>query len=134
MESVKKMLDKLFGMQLIEFGNVSNVLMRKISDKTRKKLLQDKTMKICAICGSSPTQWHHAIENAGRQLDSPWAIIGLCAVCHAKATPHSANYDRCYEKFALCKVLNRATDEELLSISKVVNYLALREKLNKSYG
>ena len=108
--------------------------MRKVSSKVKKQLISENS--VCSRvsdggCAGRIT-WEHAIIYAGRQVDEPWAIIKLCARHHA--------VDEWQDKGDLQKeknvwiALNRATDDELRRISKVVDYLRERERLNKKYG
>ncbi len=74
----------------------------------------------------------HAIIYAGRQLDELWALIPICAKHHdVDQFQGDGNLNR--EKHTWI-ALNRATDEELLRISKAINYLELRKTLNAKYN
>jgi hypothetical protein len=62
----------------------------------------------------------HAIIYAGRQLDEPWAIVPTCAWAHdVDEHQDGHNYDR--EKQEYCALL-RATPEEILAVSKAIDY------------
>lgn len=105
--------------------------MRPIPPKLKKEMLTDPYYKTCARkdehCDGRIT-WEHAIIYAGKQLNERWAIIPLCTYHHS--------VDRHQDGTGLDKeeniriALNRATDFELQSISKAVNYKAMRERLN----
>ena len=107
--------------------------MRKIPESV-KRILQAEP-NICALrdyppCGGRIT-WEHAIIYAGRQLNEPWAIIKICECHHAVNTyQDGGNFNK---ELNILTALNRATEEELLAISKGTDYLALRDRLNKKY-
>lgn len=108
--------------------------MRKISTKIKEQLLQDP--QICARkedgnCIGRIT-FEHTLIYAGKQIDEVWAIIKLCEYHHDVNT-QQGNGDLQKEK-NIWIALNRATDEELLKYSKVVNYLEMKKRLNKIYG
>lgn len=86
--------------------------------------------RCCEDCDGRIT-WEHAIIFAGKQLSMKWAIIPLCEYHHA-VNGHQDGGDLNKEINVLI-ALNRATEEELKDISKNVNYLSLRERLNKKY-
>jgi hypothetical protein len=110
--------------------------MRPIPPKLREEMASDPYYKVCARlndgpCGGKIT-WEHALIHSGRQINAKWAIIPLCCRHHG--------VNEWQDKGSLCKeknviiALNRATDEELREVSKAVDYLRLREHLNKKYG
>jgi hypothetical protein len=107
--------------------------MRPISPKVKQVLEQEKN--ICALkdnnCGGRIT-WEHTLTYGSKQIDEVWAIIKLCEYHHSVNTyQDKGNLNK--EK-NVWVALNRATDEELLKYSKCINYLQLRERLNKKYG
>lgn len=74
----------------------------------------------------------HAIIYAGKQLQEEWAILDICEFHHGVN-----NYqDRgCLKKEIHTWIaLNRASDEELRAISKAIDYLDLKLRLNLKYG
>lgn len=96
----------------------------------------DPFYKICARrcdggCSGRIT-WEHAIIYAGRQLNEKWAIIPLCEYHHS-IDSYQDGGDLQKEKNVWI-ALNRANDDELRAVSKAVNYLVLRERLNEKYG
>jgi hypothetical protein len=107
--------------------------MRKISPKIKEVLLQEPD--VCALkdgnCSGRIT-WEHTLIFSGKQIDEVWAIIKICARHHS--------VDEWQDGGLLNKeknvwvALNRATDEELRRYSKAIDYLKLKEKLNKKYG
>lgn len=107
--------------------------MRAISPKVKEKILERP--QICArhlegTCKGNLT-WEHAIIHAGRQLDEAWAIIILCEYHHA-VNNYQDNGDL-KKELNVFYALNQATDEELKRVSKAINYLELRTRLNKKY-
>lgn len=108
--------------------------MRKISAKVKKQLNAEPN--VCARkkdgnCAGRIT-WEHAIIYGGKQLDEPWAIIKLCAYHHA-VDEYQDGGDLQKEKNVWI-ALNRATNQELIAVSKAIKYIKLRERLNKKYG
>lgn len=108
--------------------------MRPISPRVKKLL--DSEPEVCARamdggCKGRITR-EHAIIYAGRQLDEAWAIVKLCTWHHA-VDEHQDGGDLQKERNVWI-ALNRATDEELRAISKVIDYVRERERLNKVYG
>jgi len=107
--------------------------MRKISSKVKEKLLQEPD--ICALkdnnCSGRIT-WEHCLCYGGKQIDEAWSIIKICAKHHS--------VDQYQDSGLLNKekniwiALNKATDEELLKYSKVINYIEKRKQLNEKYG
>lgn len=113
--------------------------MRKIPTKLRDEMAADPYYKLCAMAhvasGYGRIEWHHHIIHAGKQLNEKWAIVPLRASIHAKVTPISHNGLRNGLLGELDRiVLNRATDEELQVVSKSIDYIDLRDRLNKKYG
>jgi len=107
--------------------------MRKISPKVKQQVLARP--QICArhlegTCMGGNT-WEHAIIHAGRQLDEAWAIVILCEYHHA-VNQYQDGGDL-QKELNVFYALNQATDEELKRVSKAINYLELRTRLNKKY-
>ena len=73
----------------------------------------------------------HAMYFAGKQLQKEWAILNICAFHHA--VDEFQDRGKLNKQKHLWLALNRATDAELKEISKNVDYLAMRERLNKIY-
>jgi hypothetical protein len=108
--------------------------MRKISQKVKESLLKEPD--VCARaddgnCGGRIT-WEHVAIYAGKQIDEVWAIIHLCEYHHDVNT-YQGNGDLQKEK-NMWIALNRASDSELLMYSKAIDYIRMRETLNKKYG
>ena len=110
--------------------------MRKIPENLKQEILEDNFYKQCARkkegnCRGRIT-WEHAIIYAGKQLNEKWAILPICAYHH-----EVDSYQDCGDlnkEVHVWIALNRATEDELRNISKAINYLALRDRLNKLYG
>lgn len=110
--------------------------MRPIPLKTRKIISEDPFYSLCCRrdegdCAGRITI-EHAIVFAGRQLDHLFSLLPVCEFHHAVCQfQDNGNLNK--EKHTWI-ALNRATDDELRSISKAIDYIALRERLNKKYG
>ena len=108
-------------------------------NNTPKKLRDKWSLegkKICARaneggCGGRLTK-EHTIIFKGKQLQEDWAIIDLCERHHAVLN-YQDNGDLQKEKNVWI-ALNRASDEELEAISKVIDFKRKRDYLNKKYG
>lgn len=82
-------------------------------------------------CGGRLTK-EHAIIYAGKQLQEEWAILDICEFHHG-VNNYQDRGDLKKEKH-LWIALNRASDEELKAISKCIDHIELRGRLNKKYG
>lgn len=104
--------------------------MRPIPTKLREEMSNDPFYMKCCLAHLGGCQgrieWHHSIIYAGRQLNEKWAILPACQYHHRSV----AHFNFKFIQIAL----NRATDEELLSISKAENYIDLRKRLNENNG
>lgn len=74
----------------------------------------------------------HTIIFAGKQLQEDWAIVDACEYHHA-VNKYMDCGDLNREKHVY-RALQRATDDELLRISKSTDYIALRARLAIKYG
>lgn len=74
----------------------------------------------------------HALIHAGRQVDEKFAIISVCAA--GQEVDQYQDAHTMDKNLNIWVALNRATDEELRSISKVIDYKYKKELLNKIYG
>lgn len=110
--------------------------MNKIPEKLRKQLAADPTYKRCALLGyhecAGRITWEHAVMFKGKQLQERWAIIPICAKGHAVDQYQDAG--TLNKEMNLWVALNRATEEDLWSISRVVNYPRERVRLNEKFG
>jgi hypothetical protein len=91
----------------------------------RRELLNDH------ICKSDPRtgkliEWEHALIFASKQVQKKFAIVPICWWAHSGPG--------LVKEINEWIAINRATDEELQSLSKVVNYFRKREYLNSKYG
>lgn len=107
--------------------------MRRIPDSVKHQL--EAEPNVCARRTDSPCggriTWEHAIIYAGKQLNEVWAIIKLCEKHHGvNSYQDRGELDK---ERNVHIALNRATENELRAISKSVDYLALRDRLNKKY-
>lgn len=112
-----------------------------LPQKLRKEMNEDPEYQICALkghlvdligpCDGRVTR-EHAIYYANKKVQERWAVPPICAKHHgvdlwldAGTAPKLAR---------VWVALNRATDDELMSVSKVVNYARERMRLNQKYG
>lgn len=111
--------------------------MRQISAQNRKIIAADPFYRKCAragegTCRSKHITIDHAVIVAGRQLDDLWSLIPLCTWHHAvNEFQDSGDLDK---EMNLHIALSRATNEEILAISKVIPYTRERIRLNEKYG
>lgn len=107
--------------------------MRKISQKVKNKVLERP--QVCARANEGTCQgnltWEHSLIFGGRQLDEAWAIVILCEYHHA--VNQFQDGGDLNKELNVCIALNQATDEELKKVSKAIDYIALRDRLNKKY-
>lgn len=102
----------------------------------RKQLSSDDFYKKCALrnhgeCGG-PISWEHSLYFGGRQLQEYFAIVPLCHRHHGIGIWMDAG--TLDKDKNIWVALNRATDEEIQKISKVINYFRVRDNLNEKYG
>lgn len=107
--------------------------MRPISQSVKDQLTNEKD--ICALKDSNcdgKLTWKHCLTYGGKQIDEAWAIIKICEYHHS-VNKYQDGGGLNKEK-NIWIALNRATDQELLKYSKCIDYLKMRERLNKKYG
>jgi hypothetical protein len=110
--------------------------MSKIPKKILAEILADPYYKVCArkedgSCNGRIT-FEHALIFAGKQVQEKFAIIPLCTYHHAVDMHQDGGQ---LDKDRNVQIaLNRATEIELRAISKVINYVSLRDRLNTIYG
>lgn len=107
--------------------------MNNIPKPLRAKLASEEYYQICAITGergtrTNPVQWHHNLQFAGKQYQKRFAIIPILKSVHEAVSSTSIK-----EKLDWM-MLNRATDNEILAISKAFDYFRYRAHLNRKYG
>ncbi len=74
----------------------------------------------------------HSIIYAGKQLQEEWAILDICEFHHG-VNNFQDRGDLNKEKHVWI-ALNRATSDELRALSKCIDQVALRDRLNLIYG
>jgi hypothetical protein len=60
--------------------------MRQISPKVKAELILDPRMKKCCVADKKclgRIEWHHVWTYGGKQIDRPWAIVGICHYHHS---------------------------------------------------
>lgn len=82
-------------------------------------------------CGGRIT-WEHAIIFKGKQVQERWAILPLCARGHGVGKWMDAG--TLDKEMNVWVALNRASEEDLWAISRVINYPRERMRLNNKYG
>lgn len=105
--------------------------MRPIPLSLSNEMSEDPFMKVCCLSSHGEDcygkiEWHHNLIYAGRQVNARFCIVGLCKFHHDKIAYFKEKVD--------WVMVNRASDDELQSYSKAIDYIALRERLNKKYG
>lgn len=109
-----------------------------IPKKQRKEMSVDPEYSSCALAGyfnhecEGRITWEHAIIFAGKSYQAKWAILPLCAKAHAVDFFQDAGTMK--KEVNIWIAVNRATDDELRAVSKAINYISYRERLNQKYG
>lgn len=113
--------------------------MKTIPLKRRSEMSLDPYYKSCARqearhdhdCEGRIT-WEHAIVHAGSKVQESWALVPLCEWAHSvNSCQDGGGLDK---EVNVWLAINRATDDQLRQVSKVINYIRMREFLNKKYG
>ncbi len=106
--------------------------------KLRKQLASDPFYKFCARGGlhshtcNGRITWEHAIIYAGKQVQERWAIIPLCEKAHS-VNKHQDGGDL-NKNINEWIALNRASGEDLLRMSKGIDYSHRKVFLNRIFG
>lgn len=113
-----------------------------MSDRLRKEVEEDSEYTRCSLqglllpligpCGGRVTR-EHAIIFAGKKVQEKWAIIPCCAAHHGVDLYQDAPTEA-RKEIRVWVALNRATDDEIHSVSKVENYSRRKSVLNDKYG
>lgn len=109
-----------------------------IPPKLKKEILADPFYRQCARKGLQGHEcegritFEHAIIFAGSQVQKKWAIIPLCAKAHS--VDEFQDGGDLHKGINRWIAFNRATDGELLEISKATDYFLERTRLNKVHG
>jgi len=102
--------------------------MRPIPIKLRNELASNDFYDKCCVCKYIGVQWHHNLIHSGRQVNARFAIMPLCVPCHEQAR------NKEFREKLNWIMWNRATDEEIISYSKAINYAREKERLNAKFG
>lgn len=94
--------------------------------------LQGLLAPLIGPCGGRVTR-EHAIIFAGKKVQEKWAIIPCCAAHHG-VDQYQDSPTMTHKEIRVWVALNRASEEELFRISKAVNYLREKDRLNAKYG
>lgn len=112
--------------------------MTPIPPKVKKEILADPSYKTCMKYGqfghecSGRITWEHVLTFAGRQVQKKWAIISLCEFGHSVGLYQDGG--DLEKEINLWIALNRATNAEMLEISKAIPYTREKVRLNNEYG
>lgn len=102
---------------------------------------RDPEYKRCALQGLLPeligncdgrVTREHALYYANKKIQEKYAVPPICAKHHG--VDQYQDGGSCPKEIRVWVALNRATPEELHFISKVVNYIRERDRLNNKYG
>lgn len=110
--------------------------MNNLPKQLKDELSADPEYSRCAIPGGGHQgriTFEHALYFKGKQVQERFAIVPVCAAHHGVDWWQDAPTES-PKSVRVWIALNRATDEELFSISKVVNYHRERDRLNALYG
>ena len=102
--------------------------MRPIPPKLREEMASDPFYTKCIFRNvecRGKIEWHHNLIFASRQVNEAFCILPLCKY-------HHDNLVR-YKDYVDMVMLNRATDEELRQYSKAINYIEMRNTINRGY-
>lgn len=112
--------------------------MNNLPCKLRARLASDPFYKTCARkdlfgheCAGRIT-WEHAMTFGGKQIQTMYSIVPLCEKAHSVDNYQDAG--DLNKKLNVWIALNRATDDELVSISKAMDYFRYRSFLNEYFG
>lgn len=88
----------------------------------------DPFYRQCCITGrrDEKIEFHHNLEFKGSQFNAKWAILPLAKSVHDNIVT--------YKEVCDWIMLNRATVAELAEVSKAIDYVAVRNRLNVKYG
>lgn len=109
-----------------------------IPDKLRKKIAAMSFYRTCARYGlhghecEGRITFEHALIYAGKQIQKEFAIIPLCEKAHSVGRwQDCGDLDKNINEWI---AISRASDEELLEISRAKDYFLYRHYLIKKYG
>lgn len=112
-----------------------------MSKKLRNEVNLDKEYTLCSLhnyqhafgpCAGRVTR-EHAMYYAGKKIQEKWAIIPCCAQHHGvdQFQDGPGEAPKIVREWV---ALNRATDRELMAVSKATDYLKRKDLLNSAYG
>lgn len=107
--------------------------MTRIPKTLREDMAHDPFYTVCCITGERSTredriEWHHHLIYAGKQVQKKFAILPIKHSIHEKV-----HLPEIRERLDWI-MLNRASDAELLEISRVKDMFLYRAKLNRKFG
>lgn len=110
--------------------------MRKISEEDKEYINADKFFKRCirhkeGTCKGRITI-DHVLTFGSKQIAELWNYIPVCEYHHG--VEHYQDCGALDKEINKWAALNRATDLELMPYCKAINYIKMREQLNRKYG
>lgn len=110
--------------------------MRKISPEDKEYINADKFFKTCIRAKEGTCKGRITIDHvlifAGKQIAELWNYIPNCEYHHG--VENYQDKGDLNKEINTWAALNRATDLELMPYCKAINYITMRDKLNKKYG
>ncbi len=113
--------------------------MNNVPAKLKRKWKEEDLFGIKRVCMrleegncSGRLTKEHAIIYAGKQLQEEWAILDICEYHHG--VNNFQDRGNLKKEKHIWIALNRAPVERLVALSKAIDYLALRDRLNAKYG
>lgn len=113
-----------------------------INKKLRAEMALDPEYSRCSLQGllgeyvgpcDGRVTWEHAIRYASKNVQERWAIIPCCAAHHGVDQFQDAP-TQARKEIRVWVALNRASDDELRSVNKAIDYFHERKRLNRVYG
>lgn len=112
--------------------------MKKIPPESRETMSKDPYFQSCSLYGQAFGEcdgritWDHPLRYAGSQVVEPWATNPLCAKHHNVDQWQDAKTYK--EEISLWVVLSNATKQQIISVSKAVDYGRMLLNLSIKYG
>lgn len=112
-----------------------------IPQRIRREMEADPEYRRCALLGLLPAligpcagriTREHALYYSSKKVQEKYAIPPICAKHHG--VDEYLDGGTASKEIRVWVALNRATEDELRSISKVINYTRERDRLNEIYG
>ena len=105
--------------------------MRPIPPKLREQMADNKFYKQCCLQDSNclgKIEWHHNLIFGGKQVNEEFCILPICN------WHHDREKHQIYKEKLNWIMWGRATNEQIQSYSKAINYQQVKDRLVKLYG